>query len=154
MMGPMTTRTSISTIRRAHSVLASPAARRQRRDVAAWALANGHVLRRDALAALIGARMDRPDGGVPTQWTARDVAGVLCSGVEEWCSERSVVAPDDVPATLATYLRYLSAHRLFAQGSDDMATLRRAIAENRSGDRGSRDRHPAGFGRAPVLPIS
>jgi hypothetical protein len=66
-----------------------------------------------------------------------------------------VTPPEELAASLSTYLRYLSANRMLPPGSDDVGTLRRAIAEHRLGDRrSSRSRHPAGAARAPVLPIS
>ncbi len=149
----MTSRTPLLQARRAHVVPAGPNLRRHRRDVARWALANGHLLRRDALAALLGARAVGVGEAVPMRWTADDVARLLDGEVVRWCLSHGVQPPGDVPASLATYLRYLSAHRLFAPGSDDMGTLRRSIAQHRSGDRSSRSRHPAGTGRAPVVPL-
>lgn len=150
----MTSRSSLRTARRAHALPAGGHLRRHRRDVARWALANGHVVRRDALAALLGAWTAGEPDRVPLRWTAGDVARVLDADVARWCLAHGVEPPDELAATLATYLRYLSAHRLFATGSDDMGTLRRAIALHRGGGRSSRDRHPAGSGRAPVLPLA
>ena len=63
--------------------------------------------------------------------------------------------PEELAPSLSTYLRYLSANRLLPPGSDNTSALRRAIAEHRVPDRRrSRARHPAGAGRAPVLPLN
>ena len=147
----MTTQALLPPARRAHSVPAGPHLRRHRRDVARWALANGHLLRRDALAALLGTRGG--DGGIPVRWTAEDVARLLGGEVGRWCLAHGVQPPEDLAATLTTYLRYLSAHRLFGPGSDDMGTLRRASAKHRAPSARGRSRHPAGSRRAPVVPL-
>lgn len=139
---------------RAATVPTSAVVRRHRGDVARWALARGHVLRRDALAALLGARVDVTSPTIPLVWTAEDVATVLWNGAASWCRSNGVPVPDELEPTLATYLRYLSTNRLFAAGSDDMATLRRALAEHRRPDARGRAVHPTSRGRAPVLPIS
>ena len=149
-------------IRRAHTVPTHLGIRRHRRDVARWALAHGHPVDRDALAAIVGARSLMGEGVVALQWTSMDVASLLWSGVAGWSTVHGVQRPTQVAPTLGTYLRYLSAHRLFDHGSDAMTVLRRALAEHdtsgeRSGDRaGARARHPAAGARAlaPVLPIS
>lgn len=148
------TSATTSQSRRASAVPAGRHVRRHRGDVARWALAHGHVLRRDALAALLGARSSLGGGAVSTRWTAQDVARLLCFDVESWADAHGVARPEDVAPTLATYLRYLFAHRLLDPTSDDMAALRRAISENRRSDVGARARHPASARPAPVLPIS
>jgi hypothetical protein len=150
----MTNSTTISARRRAHSIPASPPVRRHRSEVARWALAKGYLAHRDALAAIVGARAGSPGHGPVTSWTAADVAELLWSGAAEWCASNGAEQPADLAPTLATYLRYLSTHRLLDGRSDDVATLRRAIAENRRVDQSGRSRHPAGANRAPVLPIS
>lgn len=148
----MTTRTATPPLRRPHAVPATAALKRHRSDVARWALANGHTLRRDALAALLGSRSGPGGAPLPTCWTVADVVRVLRVDVESWCDVHSVAVPHGLSATLATYLRYLSAHRLLDPGSDHLSLLRRAIAEHRDDD--GRRHHPAGTRRAPVLPIS
>lgn len=151
----MSTSTPTLVLRRPSSVPAGPSLRRHRGDVAQWALAHGYVLRRDALAALVGVRAGASGDPLSAPWTAAEVGRLMWSGVGEWCEQHGVSPPDELAATLATYLRYLSAHRLLPPGSDDVGSLRRAIAEHRTGARGaSRARHPASAGRAPVLPIS
>jgi hypothetical protein len=140
--------------RRPHTVPTAPALRRHRGDVAEWALAHGYVLRRDALAAIVGIRRA---GGDPLRapWTAEEVARLLGPGVAEWCAAHGVDHPEELAASLSTYLRYLSANRLLPPGSDNTSALRRAIAEHRVPDRRrSRARHPASAGRAPVLPLN
>lgn len=154
IISAMSTLTPHPPIRRAHTIPAGAHLRRHRSDVARWALASGSILRRDALAAIVAARAVSPVGPLPDRWTAEDVADLLCSDVPQWCAEHGVAPPPELAATLATYLRYLSAHRLLGPGSDNMGTLRRSIAEHRLGDRESRTSHPAGTRGAPVLPIS
>lgn len=150
--------------RRAHTVPTHLGLRRHRQDVARWALASGHPVDRDALAAIVGARASMSDGTVTLHWTAFDVGALLWSGVATWSLEHGVGCPSKVATTLDTYLRYLSAHRLFELGSESMTVLRRAMAEHDVAEpavpgqdlRGARSRHPAaGRGAlAPVLPIS
>jgi len=114
---------------------------------------------RDALAAIIGARADSlsapADLDGPTEWVGEQIGELLWGDISSWCGERSarVPDPDDIARTLHTYLRYLSAHRLLAAGSDPVTLLRRAIADY-GGDRG-RHRHPSTGRRvAPVVPIA
>lgn len=145
--------------RRAHSVPTHVGLRRHRRDVARWGLAHGHPVDRDALAAIVGARAVMSDGTVSLRWTETDVRLLLWSGAGSWCLSHGVRLPADLGPTLATYLRYLSAHRLFTADSDSVSVLRRALARHDEGvrdDSGARARHPAGARRAlaPVLPIS
>ena len=148
--------------RRAHTVPTHLGIRRHRQDVARWALAHGHPVDRDALAAIVGARSIMSEGTVALRWTATDVESLLWSGVPGWSMAHGVRGPAELPSTLATYLRYLSAHRLFDRGSDAMTVLRRAVAEHDTLDdgpqdrRSARSRHPAAGRRAlaPVLPIS
>ena len=112
------------------------------------------MLRRDALAAIVGTRSAQGDP-LRSPWTADEVAQLLGRGVAEWCSANGVGPPEELAPTLSTYLRYLSANRLLPAGSEGISALRRAIAEHRVPDRRrSRARHPAGAGRAPVLPLS
>jgi hypothetical protein len=155
-MGAMAKRTPEPGSRRAHTIPTHAGLRRHRRDVARWALAHGHPADRDALAAIVGARAIMSDGTVSLRWTATDVRSMLWSGVASWCLAHGVRLPDDLAATLATYLRYLSGHRLFERDSDTMTVLRRALSHHDEDDGGSRARHPAGGRRAlaPVLPIS
>lgn len=143
---------------RAHAVAVSPAELQHRRQVVRWALSSGRGVSRDALAALVGARADDladPTGvNAPTTWSADDIGSLLWHGVSSWCTDgyADVPEPHDVARTLDTYLRYLSANRLLAAGSDPVATLRRAITDYG----GSRSRsHPAVRHRmvAPVVPI-
>jgi len=116
---------------------------------------------RDALAVIVGARSLMGEGVVALQWTSMDVASLLWSGVAGWSTVHGVRQPVQVTSTLGTYLRYLSAHRLFDQGSDAMTVLRRALAEHDTtevrsrGRAGARSRHPAAGAKAlaPVLPI-
>ena len=68
----MTTTTAVP-VRRAHSVPTHPAVRQHRGQVARWALANGHLVERDALAAIVAVRADPSSGAVDLRWTAQDV---------------------------------------------------------------------------------
>ncbi len=140
-------------VRRAHSVPSLPTARRHRGQVARWALANGHQVQRDALAAVVAVRVDASSATIDLRWTVADVERVLWSRAPSWCAAQQVAVPDALAATLATYLRYLSAHRLLGPGSDPISALRRAVAEQQSGAQRSRARHPAAGRTAPVLPI-
>lgn len=145
--------TTVAPPRRAHSVPAHPSIRRHRGQVARWALANGHLVERDALAALVAVRADQTTGVVTTQWTAQEIGRVLWSLVPMWCAAHHVAEPRDLATTAATYLRYLSAHRLLEPGSDSITALRRSVADHRPTEQGSRARHPAAGRSAPVLPI-
>lgn len=151
--GAMPTTTTLPT-HRAHSVPTHPAARRHRREVARWAFANGHPIDRDALAAIVAARSERTTGAVDLRWADDDVERVLWHSLPEWCVTHRVRPPADTATTLATYLRFLSAHRLLAPGSAGITALRRAVADHRPSVSPSRARHPATARRAPVLPIS
>lgn len=140
--------------RRAHAVPTHRTVRRHRTDVATWALAHGHAVHRDALAVIVAGRADAT-GAVSLRWTARDVGIVLWSGAASWCDRHGVERPPDLAPTLATYLRYLSGHRLLDAGSDSAATLRRAVSEHRRPDARSRSNHPTATPQrtAPVLPL-
>lgn len=145
-------------LRRAHAVPTHLGLRRHRRDVARWALAHGHPVDRDALAVVVAVRSSMGDGTVSLRWTSDDVRSLLWSAAGGWCLAHGVRLPAELTATLATYLRYLSAHRLFSADSEPMTVLRRTLAEH-DGDssrQASRARHPAGGRRrlAPVLPIA
>lgn len=148
----MTTTTAVP-VRRAHSVPTHPAVRQHRGQVARWALANGHLLERDALAAIVAVRADPTSGAIDLRWTAQDIGAVMWSAVPLWCSSHQVPAPPDLATTLGTYLRYLSAYRHLARGSAPIAELRRAVADHRPSLQRSRARHPASARTAPVLPI-
>jgi hypothetical protein len=139
---------------RAHSVPTHPASRRHRREVARWALANGHPMDRDALAAIVAARTARATGAVDLRWVDDDVERVLWYSLPEWCVEHQVRPLADPATTLATYLRFLSAHRMLAPGSAGITALRRTVADHRPSVPRSRGRHPAAARSAPVLPIS
>lgn len=140
-------------VRRAHSVPSLPTARRHRGQVARWALANGHPVQRDALAAIVAVRLDASTATIELRWTLADVERVLWGLAPAWCASQQVAVPDGLAVTLGTYLRYLSAHRLLGPGSDPIAALRHAATEQQSGAQRSRARHPAAGRPAPVLPI-
>jgi hypothetical protein len=156
----MTTTTAPSPTLRAHEVPAPADQRAHRRDVIRWALAHGRPVHRDALAALVGARaqaLGPGDGAVgqASVWTGADLGALLWVGVSDWTAAHGADLPDgaDVSATLSTYLRFLSAHRLLARGSDPVADLRRAVTEYGGSARSSR--HPSMARRpAPVLPLA
>ncbi len=145
--------TTAAPSRRAHSVPAHPSVRRHRGQVARWALANGHLLERDALAAIVAVRAASSTGDIDLCWTAQDIGRVMWSAVPMWCSTHQVPSPPDLATTLATYPRYLSAHRQLTRGSAPIAELRRAVADHRPSVQRSRARHPAAGRTAPVLPI-
>jgi len=169
----MTTTTAPTPTRRAHEVTGPAAQRTHRRAVIRWALATGRPVHRDALSALIGARAARAAGvlggsvpGAPpagtdvseaSLWTAPDVGVLLWVGVADWCTDHGAAMPraDEVTETLVSYLRFLSAHRLLARGSDPAPALRRAVAEY-GGTTGRSARHPSMARRspAPVLPLA
>jgi hypothetical protein len=150
---------------RAHEVVVPSHQRTHRRAVIRWALANGRAVHRDALAALIGARSDAvpanqteqtDPAGHPPIWTGPDIGALLWVGVADWCADRGAEVPDadHVATTLSTYLRFLSAHRLLARGSDPVAALRRAVTEYGGTTRSAA--HPSMRQRsvAPVLPLA
>jgi hypothetical protein len=142
---------------RAHTVPAHPTLRHHRSQVVRWALAHGHRIDRDTLAAVVAVRSNGTTGELRRRWTADDVARLVWSDVPLWCSSHGVPAPVDLATTLSTYLRFLSAHRLLDTGSDQVTVLRRAVSDQQPARRASRSRHPAMGGsgeRAPVLPIS
>lgn len=140
---------------RAHDVPAHPASVALRRSVARWALANGHPVSRDALAVVVAVRTDHLSGQVEHLWTVQHVDAVLDRRAGSWCRLHGVPCPDELATTLATYLRYLSAHRLLEAGSHSPNELRRAVAQHTPSLQRSRRRHPAGSSAAiaPVLPI-
>lgn len=148
----MSTSTVAST-RRAHAVPMQTTLRRHRSDVARWALANGHPVERDALAAVVAVRADPITGSIDQRWDIEEIEQVMWAVVPMWCAAHRIDAPADLATTLGTYLRYLSAHRRLAAGSDGILTLRRAVADHRPGPQRSRARHPASSPAAPVLPI-
>jgi hypothetical protein len=149
----MVNQCSFPTPRRAHSVPVGPNLRRHRAEVSSWALSTGHLLNRDALAAIVAARAGTPSGPVRLRWSTTEVRDLLVSEIDDWCTRHAVATPRDLSTTLSTYLRYFGAHRLYADGSDGPGELRRAVAEVR-GLEPARSRHPASGRRAPVLPIS
>lgn len=151
---------------RAHEVIVPAIQRTHRRAVIRWALSNGRPVHRDALAALIGARAaavpptDDASGDAvqhPTVWTGPDIGALLWVGVADWCADHGAEVPDGdhVATTLSTYLRFLSAHRLLARGSDPVAALRRAVTEY-GGTATRSAAHPSMRYRAvaPVLPLA
>jgi hypothetical protein len=144
---------TIAPARRAHSVPICPAVRHHRGQVARWALANGQLIERDALAAIVAVRADLSTGTIDLRWTADEVGRVMWSSVPMWCSTHQVRHPADLATTMAAYLRHLSAHGQLARGSDPIAVLRKAVADHRPGPQRSRARHPAAGRTAPVLPI-
>lgn len=150
----MTDITTQPATRRAHTVPTHPSVRRHRSDVATWALAHGHAVRRDALAVITAGRTDAA-GNISHRWTAHHVGVVLWSGARSWCDRHGATSPVELAPTLATYLRYLSGHRLLEPGSDSPASLRRAVAEHRVPESRSRANHPTAGPRraAPVLPL-
>ncbi len=152
-MPTMTTRPTSTPVRRAHSVPAHPALRQHRAAVVRWALEHGHLVHRDALAAIIAVRSNASTGVAELRWDEQDVGRVLWSAVPLWCSTHHVPAPPDLTTTLATYLRYLSAHGQLAGGSASITVLRRTVADHRPSPLRSRARHPASGRAAPVLPI-
>ncbi|MHB1139300.1 MAG: hypothetical protein ACYC2O_10120 [Microthrixaceae bacterium] len=149
--------TAAPPLRRAHAVPTHLGLRRHRRDVARWALAHGHPVDRDSLAIIVAVRSSMGDGTLSLRWTTDDVRSLWWASTG-WCLTQHVQMPATIAPTLGTYLRYLSAHRLFADGSDQMTSLRRCLAQQDldvdvADD--PRSRHPAGGRRrlAPVLPL-
>ena len=156
---------------RAHEIVVPAVQRTHRRAVIRWALANGRPVHRDALAALVGARAEALPQSTPTDlaaqaaagadgatvWTGPDIGALLWVGVADWCGDRGAEVPDGdhVASTLSTYLRFLSAHRLLARGSDPVAALRRAVTEY-GGTTSRSSAHPSMRQRsvAPVLPLA
>jgi hypothetical protein len=145
--------TTVAPTRRAHAVPTHPSVRHHRSQVARWALAHGHHVDRDALAAIVAVRADATVGTVDLRWTEHEVGRVIWHSVPTWCSTHGVRAPADVTATLTTYLRFLSTQRRLAPGSESITVLRRAVADHRPSSQRSRARHPAAGRPAPVLPI-
>jgi len=139
--------------RRAHAVPIQRTLRHHRSEVARWALANGHPIERDALAVVVAVRADPGTGTIDQRWDVDEVEQVMWAAVPMWCAAHHIDSPADVGTTLGTYLRYLSAHRRLAAGSDGILALRRAVADHRPGPERSRARHPASSPAAPVLPI-
>ncbi len=148
----MSTSTAVPT-RRAHAVPMHAPLRRHRSDVARWALAHGHPIERDALAAIVAVRADPVTGRLDHRWDVDEVEQVMWAAVPMWCAAHHIDLPADLATTLGTYLRYLSAHRSLAPGSDAILVLRRSVADHRPGPARSRSRHPASSQGAPVLPI-
>lgn len=163
----MTTTAAPTPTLRAHEVTVVGADRTHRRDVIRWALSHGRPVHRDALAALIGSRSQAlagpgataagPDAARASVWSATDVGAMLWVGVADWCGTHGARLPpaEQVTTTLLTYLRFLSAHKLLARGSDPVAELRRAVGEY-GGTSGRSRRHPSMGARpnAPVLPLA
>jgi hypothetical protein len=140
----MTHRSASRSVRRAHAVPVSHHLRSHRRDVAVWSLAQGRPVDRDALAVIVNCSTDPTRVDSPDRWTSDRVAGLLWQGLLGWCRANGVAPPppDDVRATLLTYLRYLTEHRLLSDNSDRPSQLRRAVAEH--------GRTPGGSGRPRV----
>jgi hypothetical protein len=163
----MTTTAAPTPALRAHEVTVAVHQRAHRRDVIRWALAHGRPLHRDALAGIVGARAQALGGSGTlaatvdvsrsSVWSATDIGALLWVGMADWCGTHGAQLPpaDQVSTTLLTYLRYLSAHRLLARGSDPVADLRRAVDEY-GGTGGRSRRHPSMGARpsAPVLPLA
>jgi hypothetical protein len=154
----MSTTTTAPAAHRAHTVPVPAPVLAHRRAVARWALSSGRPAHRDALAAIVATRAGsgdaaRPDE--PTVWTVEDIGTLLWIELAEWCRAAEVELPEQhhVAATLDTYLRFLSAHRLLARGSDPVAAMRRAIADYGGGRSRS---HPSMRARlaAPVVPLA
>ncbi len=141
-----------TTDRRAHAVPVHPAAKRHRRQVLRWALANAQPVDRDALAALVAVLTDPVTGKVADRWQSDQVPYLVMSIVPAWCRSHRAAPPSDITTSLATYLRYLAANDGLAPGSDSATELRRAVADQGLDRRRSRARHPARQ-LAPVLPI-
>ena len=155
----MSTSTIAPAAPRAHAVPVPAAVLAHRRAVARWALSSGRAAHRDALAAIVAARAHSSTGlglpGTATVWTVEDIGTLLWVELAEWCQDAEVELPEQhhVAATLDTYLRFLSAHRLLASGSDPVAALRRAIADYGGGRSRS---HPSmrSMRTAPVVPLA
>lgn len=141
--------------RRPHSVPTHASLRRHRRTVLAWSLAHGHPVERDALAVIVGLRSRPADGALDRRWTTDDVETVLRSDASIWCAVHGTTRPSGLGTTLATYLRYLAAHRMLEPGSDRPSDLRRAVTDRAARRGPGRSSHPAGRARrpAPVVPI-
>ena len=143
---------------RAHAAPVPAAVARHRGAVARWALASGRPAHRDALAAIVGVRSAHLSAQLSlddaSEWTTDHIGELLWGAISSWCVDRyaHVPEPNDVARTLDTYLRYLSANRLLAKGSDPVAALRRAITDYGGG---RSQMHPAVRHRrlAPVVPI-
>lgn len=143
---------SATSARRAHAVPAHPTVKQHRRQVLRWALANAHPVDRDALAVIVAVRSDPSSGRVALDWQTEQVNQILTSAAPAWCRSHRIAQPPDLTTSLATYLRFLSAHRELAVGSDTATALRLAVADQRPSRQRSRARHPTSQ-LAPVLPI-
>lgn len=157
---PSPPRTPSSPPRRAHTVDGPAELLARRRAVVRWALRRGTPVQRDALAAVVGARAGSGTGGDPGDgtecWTTDDVTALLWLWIEDWCQTHGAVVParEHVLQSLESYLRYLSAQRLLAPGSDSAAALRRAVHEVGGPPRSAA--HPAvgGHDGGRVVPLS
>ena len=154
---------------RASSISAGPDLLRHRAAVVRWALAHGHPVDRDSLAAIINSASLPTPGQVGLHWTAHSVNTLLIQGCSNWCTAHGVRYPDNLSRTLTTYLRYLGAYRLLDADSDPMIALKRSVAEFDKEDReqlnqqlakestrgSAKSRHPTAQLQflAPVLPL-
>lgn len=157
---PSPPRTPSSPPRRAHSVEAPAELVARRRAVVRWALRRGTPMQRDALAAVVGARALSGTAADPGDgrecWTTDDVGALLWLWIDEWCRAHGAAVPsrEHVLRTLESYLRFLSAQRLLAPGSDAAPALRRAVQDLGGPPRSAA--HPAvgGSGGGQVVPLS
>jgi hypothetical protein len=150
--------------RRAHTVEVPAHQLRLRRRVVTRALAAGDPVDRDALAALMGAHHDDPDGGPAPAcppWTVASLTELLWVGVVDWCDRHGATVPDPhrVRTTLLTLLDQLADIGALPPGSDPVRALRRVVAD--TGGSARRRGHPAGGrrttpGRRPAVtpPVS
>ena len=87
-----------------------------------WAIGHGRTLSTPALAAIVGAKLDRSE---PFDvWTADVVSELLWTDIVTWCQGRGAACPQRVAETLWTYLTFLADEAAMAPGSDALAQLR------------------------------
>jgi hypothetical protein len=130
--------------RRAHTVEVPAPQLHLRRRVVACALAAGDPVDRDALAAVLAAHHDAPDGSVAVPpWTVASLTELLWVGVLDWCERHGAAIPDRhrLRTTLVTLLDHLAATGELPPGSDHVRALRRVVAD--AGGTSRRSSHPS-----------
>lgn len=125
---------STETLRRPPSsprvaVTLDPTLRAIRREIARWALANGRSLNLDALTVILAARRDESvrEGAPFNRWTANSVLVFLFGTADDWCDRHGVARQPYLGESMRTYVDFLAAERVLANGSSPIRLLRSTI---------------------------
>ena len=127
-MNPTTTPRRSSARQR---ITLSAAQRRERCDLARWALEHGRPLTLDGATVILAVRQfECEQNATPrNRWTSSDITSFIWGSAVGWCSANETTVPVDLAESLWTYLAFLEDTGQLSSGSSRSHHLLAAVEE-------------------------